>query len=93
MVRASDVQGMEEILVGLLQPSSETIRLAEGALKPLLKKASVVGVLVAVLGEARNGPAVRQIAAVVLRKKIVKLWPKLKKATQAEVKAKLLERL
>ena len=99
MVRASDVQSMEQILLGLLEPSSETIRQAEGLLKPLLKKASVVGVLVAVLshGPQQADPgkraAVRQIAAVVLRKKIVKLWGKLKKGAQAEVKAKILERL
>lgn len=85
-------QRMEAILSALLHPDTRKIKEAEEALKPVLKKAGCVPSLMAQLQFSQN-PAVRQIAAVVLRKKIVKLWKKLKKATQQRTKVVLLERL
>mmetsp|Transcript_20737 Transcript_20737/g.26835 ORF Transcript_20737/g.26835 Transcript_20737/m.26835 type:complete len:1175 (-) Transcript_20737:204-3728(-) len=83
---------LEQILAALLQPNSDTIRQAEQALKPLLLKASVVSSLMTIIQNSPNA-AVRQIAAVVLRKKIAKLWKKVKKSTQVLVKDALLARL
>lgn len=71
---------MEAILAALLHPDTTQIKQAEEALKPVLKKAGCVPALMVQLQQSSN-PAVRQIAAVVLRKKIVKMWRKLKKGT------------
>ncbi|KAJ8598527.1 hypothetical protein CTAYLR_001323 [Chrysophaeum taylorii] len=83
---------MEAILSALLHPDTRQIKQAEEALKPVLKKAGCVPALMYQL-EMSGNPAVRQIAAVVLRKKIVKMWRKLKKTTQQHVKEVLLARL
>ena len=85
-------QQLEAVLVALTAPDTSRIKQAEDALKPVLKKSACVGALMTQVASSGN-VAVRQIAAVILRKKIVKLWKKLKKSAQGRVKAAILERL
>ncbi|KAH8058274.1 hypothetical protein JL722_6131 [Aureococcus anophagefferens] len=85
-------QQLEAVLVALTAPDTSRIKQAEDALKPVLKKSACVGALMTQVASSGN-VAVRQIAAVILRKKIVKLWKKLKKSAQTRVKAAILERL
>ncbi|KAH8097787.1 hypothetical protein JL720_700 [Aureococcus anophagefferens] len=88
----ADDQQLEAVLVALTAPDTSRIKQAEDALKPVLKKSACVGALMTQVASSGN-VAVRQIAAVILRKKIVKLWKKLKKSAQTRVKAAILERL
>ena len=88
----AEAQQLEAVLVALTAPDTSRIKQAEDALKPVLKKSACVTALMSQLSGS-GSPAVRQIAAVILRKKIVKLWKKIKKSGQAKVKVALLERL
>ena len=62
-------QQLGEILAALTAPDTTRIKQAEDALKPVLKRPESVGLLTTQVSRSEN-PAVRQIAAVILRKKI-----------------------
>ena len=81
-------QQLGEILAALTAPDTTRIKQAEDALKPVLKRPESVGLLTTQVSRSEN-PAVRQIAAVILRKKIGKLWKKLKKNSVSQMKAAL----
>ena len=85
-------QQLGEILEALTAPDTTRIKQAEDALKPVLKRPESVGLLTTQVSRSEN-PAVRQIAAVILRKKIGKLWKKGKKNARERTKGLLLERL
>ncbi|XP_015777738.1 PREDICTED: importin-4-like [Acropora digitifera] len=67
---------LEEILLKLLIPDSTVIQRATAELREAFKNPAVVPGLVTVLGSSQN-PQVRQYAAVLLRRRIVKQWTKL----------------
>lgn len=81
-----------EILAALTAPDTTRIKQAEDALRPVLKRPEAVGLLTTQVAN-NESPAVRQIAAVILRKKIGKLWKKVKKNARERTKSLLLERL
>lgn len=82
---------LEACLLQLTHPDTEQIKQAEVAIKAYVKQlASVGGLMTQLQGSAK--PEVRQLAALMLRKKIFKHWPKLDAATQAGVKQALLQR-
>ena len=59
-------QQLGEILAALTAPDTTRIKQAEDALKPVLKRPESVGLLTTQVSRSEN-PAVRQIAAVILR--------------------------
>lgn len=82
---------LEACLLQLTHPDTEQIKQAEAAIKAYLKQiASVPGLLTQLQHSAK--PEVRQLAALMLRKKLLKHWPKLDEQTQAGVKQVLLSR-
>ena len=85
-----DPATLSQVLAALTNPDTNAIKAAEDVLRPFLKKASCVKAIVQQAGECPN-PAVRQLAATVLRKPIAKLWTKLKPEVQGQVKAMLIE--
>jgi hypothetical protein len=82
---------LEACLLQLTHPDTEQIKQAEVAIKVYLKKISSVGGLMTQLQLSQKAE-VRQLAALMLRKKVFKHWPKLDEATQAGVKQALLVR-
>lgn len=82
---------LEACLLQLTHPDTEQIKQAEAAVKVYLKKLASVGGLMTQL-QLSGKPEVRQLAALMLRKKLFKHWPKLDDATQAGVKQALLAR-
>ncbi|KAF1332198.1 Importin-like protein, partial [Globisporangium splendens] len=82
---------LEACLLQLTNPNTEQIKQAEAALKPYLKKISSVGGLMTQLQLSQKAE-VRQLAALMLRKKLFKHWPKIDEGTQAGVKQALLAR-
>ncbi|TYZ62525.1 hypothetical protein PybrP1_012707 [[Pythium] brassicae (nom. inval.)] len=82
---------LEACLLQLTHPDTEQIKQAEAAIKVYLKKIASVGGLMTQL-QLSAKPEVRQLAALMLRKKLFKHWPKLDAATQAGVKQALLAR-
>lgn len=92
MADFSNPAQLEACLLQLTHPDTEQIKQAEAALKAYLKQlACVGGLMTQITGSGK--PEVRQLAALMLRKKVFKHWPKLDEATQAGVKAALLARL
>ena len=85
-----DPAQLAQILSQLTVPDTEAIKAAEAALRVILKKPSCVA---AIVTQLRSCPEVRvrQVAAVVLRKRIVKHWKSLKAGAQTQIKATLLE--
>lgn len=82
---------LEACLLQLTNPDTEQIKQAEAAIKVYLKKiVSVVGLMTQLQHSAK--PEVRQLAALMLRKKLFKHWPKLDEPTKAGVKQALLAR-
>ncbi|GAB9462647.1 Importin-like protein [Globisporangium polare] len=82
---------LEACLLQLTHPDTEQIKVAEAAIKAYLKKISSVAGLMTQL-QLSGKPEVRQLAALMLRKKLFKHWPKLDAATQVSVKQALLAR-
>ncbi|TMW68798.1 hypothetical protein Poli38472_006266 [Pythium oligandrum] len=82
---------LEALLLQLTNPDTQQIKQAEEHVKVYLKKiTSVAGLMTQLQHSAR--PEVRQMASLLLRKKIFKHWPKLDAATQGAVKQTLLSR-
>eukprot|EP00644_Phytophthora_capsici_P000243 jgi/Phyca11/532200/estExt2_fgenesh1_pg.C_PHYCAscaffold_40145 len=82
---------LEACLLQLTHPDTEQIKQAEIALKTYTKQIASVGGLLTQL-QLSAKPEVRQLAALMLRKKIFKHWPKLDAAAQAQAKQVLLSR-
>ncbi|RLN96869.1 hypothetical protein BBJ28_00011057 [Nothophytophthora sp. Chile5] len=82
---------LEACLLQLTHPDTEQIKQAEAALKTYTKQLAAVGGLLTQLQHSSK-PEVRQLAALMLRKKIFKHWPKLDAAAQAQAKQVLLSR-
>ncbi|KAG6610230.1 importin-like protein [Phytophthora cinnamomi] len=82
---------LEACLLQLTHPDTEQIKQAEAALKAYTKQIAAVGGLLTQL-QLSAKPEVRQLAALMLRKKIFKHWPKLDAAAQAQAKQVLLAR-
>eukprot|EP00644_Phytophthora_capsici_P018969 jgi/Phyca11/537805/estExt2_fgenesh1_pg.C_PHYCAscaffold_1750001 len=82
---------LEACLLQLTHPDTEQIKQAEIALKSYTKQIASVGGLLTQL-QLSAKPEVRQLAALMLRKKIFKHWPKLDAAAQAQAKQVLLSR-
>ncbi|KAF1795326.1 HEAT, type 2 [Phytophthora cactorum] len=76
---------LEACLLQLTNPDTEQIKQAEVALKAYTKQIASVGGLLTQLQHSSK-PEVRQLAALMLRKKIFKHWPKLDAAAQAQAK-------
>ena len=76
-------------LIALTQPDTNTIRNAEAALKPLLKDPRCIEALLQVL-ENNTSPAVRHIAAILLRKRITSHYVKFQSDQQTYVKHQIL---
>ncbi|KAJ1446286.1 armadillo-type protein [Pelagophyceae sp. CCMP2097] len=87
-----DPRVMEATLANLNVPDTARVKEAERVLKGAFAHPKCIAALMLQLEHSGN-VSVRQVAAVVLRKKITKLWKKLKKAQHAETKAALLRRL
>ena len=87
----TDTAVISQLLTALTQPNTEAIRAAEHALKPLLKDPRCVASLLTVLkSAATEQPAVRHVAAVVLRKRIGGHFKKFDAATKNYVKSEIL---
>ncbi|GMH91126.1 hypothetical protein TL16_g11966, partial [Triparma laevis f. inornata] len=82
-----------QLLLQLTTPNTEAIRAAESALKPLLKSAQCISPLMSILTNLASPPAVRQITAVVLRKKIPNFFESFNATDKAGFKAALLQML
>lgn len=83
-------QSLELLLIQFLMPDNDARRQAEDQIKRLAKDPQVVPALVQHLRTAKT-PNVRQLAAVLLRKRITGHWAKLSPQTKQEVKQSLIE--
>ncbi|KAI5071653.1 hypothetical protein GOP47_0013904 [Adiantum capillus-veneris] len=84
------MEQLELLLLQFLRPDNEARKQAEEQIKRLAKDPMIVSAL---LHHMRVAPAgnVRQLAAVLLRKKIVGHWMKLTPQVRQSVKSTLLE--
>ena len=80
---------LSNVLTELLQPDSARVAAATSLLNPYLKNALCIGGL---LQQIQGNPnaGVRQIAAVILRRRIAKLWGKLDGPSRATVQQAML---
>ncbi|XP_064416459.1 importin-4 [Latimeria chalumnae] len=85
-------ESLEKILSNLLQPNNEIIQQATAQLKEAFKDPSVVPALCAVLTGSQN-PQIRQFAAVLVRRRIVKQWKKLAPNLKENLKPLVLQAL
>ncbi|KAB2628407.1 importin-4 [Pyrus ussuriensis x Pyrus communis] len=83
-------QSLELLLIQFLMPDNDARRQAEGQIKRLAKDLQMVPALVQHLRTAKT-PNVRQLAAVLLRKKITGHWAKLSPQIKHLVKQSLIE--
>lgn len=83
-------QSLELLLIQFLMPDNDARRQAEDQIKRLAKDPQVVPSLVHHLRTAKT-PNVRQLAAVLLRKKITGHWAKLSPQLRQLVKQSLIE--
>ncbi|KAL8171431.1 hypothetical protein V2J09_023235 [Rumex salicifolius] len=83
-------QSLELLLIQFLMPDNDARRQAEDQIKRLAKDPQVIPALVHHLRTAKT-PNVRQLAAVLLRKKITGHWPKLSPQVRQLVKQSLIE--
>ena len=83
-------QSLELLLIQFLMPDNDARRQAEEQIKRLAKDPQVVPALVQHLRTAKT-PNVRQLAAVLLRKKITGHWAKLSPQLKQLVKQSLIE--
>lgn len=83
-------QSLELLLIQFLMPDNDARRQAEEQIKRLAKDPQVVPALVQHLRTAKT-PNVRQLAAVLLRKKITGHWAKLSPQLKHMVKQSLIE--
>ncbi|KAJ7385022.1 Importin 4 [Desmophyllum pertusum] len=81
---------LEEILQKLLIPDNTVIQQATAQLREAFKNPVIVPALVTVLGSSQN-PQVRQYAAVLLRRRVVKQWTKLTPEVHAMLRESLLQ--
>nr|XP_058944233.1 importin-4-like [Pocillopora verrucosa] len=81
---------LEEILEKLLVPDNTVIRQATSQLREAFKNPAVVPALITVLGSSQN-PQIRQYAAVLLRRRVVKQWTKLSPDVHAMLRESLLQ--
>ncbi|KAJ8041565.1 Importin-4 [Holothuria leucospilota] len=87
---ASSMCSLEDTLGKLLLPSNDAIKEGTHQLQQLSKDPLFVAELVKVVSESQN-PQVRQLAAVLLRRRIAKKWKTLKAEDQQQMKHHLLE--
>lgn len=83
-------QSLELLLIQFLMPDNDARRQAEEQIRRLAKDPQVVPALVHHLRTAKT-PNVRQLAAVLLRKKITGHWAKLPPNLKHSVKSALIE--
>ncbi|GFY89349.1 ARM repeat superfamily protein [Actinidia rufa] len=83
-------QSLELLLIQFLMPDNDARRQAEDQIKRLAKDPQVIPALVHHLRTAKT-PNVRQLSAVLLRKKITGHWPKLSPQLRQLVKQSLIE--
>lgn len=83
-------QSLELLLIQFLMPDNDTRRQAEEQIRRLARDPQVVPALVHHLRTAKT-PNVRQLAAVLLRKKITSHWPKLPPDSKASLKQALID--
>jgi hypothetical protein len=83
-------QSLELLLIQFLMPDNDARRQAEDQIKRLAKDPQVVPALIHHLRTAKT-PNVRQLAAVLLRKKITGHWSKLSPQVKQIVKQSLID--
>jgi importin-4 len=83
-------QSLELLLIQFLMPDNDARRQAEEQIKRLARDPNVVPSLVHHLRTAKS-PNVRQLSAVLLRKKVTSHWPKLSRPDKASLKSALLD--
>ncbi|XP_071697330.1 uncharacterized protein [Rutidosis leptorrhynchoides] len=83
-------QSLELLLLQFLMPDNEARRQAEDQIKRLARDPQVVSELIDHIRSAKT-PNVRQLSAVILRKKITGHWPKLSDELRQLVKQSLIE--
>ncbi|PIA47429.1 hypothetical protein AQUCO_01400235v1 [Aquilegia coerulea] len=83
-------QSLELLLIQVLMPDNDARRQAEEQIKRLAKDPQVVPALIHHLRTAKT-PNVRQLAAVILRRKITGHWAKLSSQIRQLVKSSLIE--
>ncbi|RCV45445.1 hypothetical protein SETIT_9G454600v2 [Setaria italica] len=83
-------QSLELLLIQFLMPDNDARRQAEEQIRRLARDPQVVPALVHHLRTAKT-PNVRQLAAVLLRKKITSHWPKLHPDSKANLKQALID--
>ena len=86
----SGFDAIPSLLSHLTTPDTNVIRQAEASLKPLLKNPACVTHLIAVLRNHSAPPAVRHVAAVILRKRIGTHYMTFPDPTKSEFRAVLL---
>lgn len=83
-------QHIENLLIQFLTPDNVTRRQAEDQIKLLCKDPKIVPILIEHLRIGKT-PNVRQLSAVLLRKKITGHWGKLSPQLKSSVKATLID--
>ncbi|KAM4710354.1 importin-4 [Discoglossus pictus] len=83
-------QILESILTSLLQPDNAIIQQATAQLKEAVKDPLIIPALCEVLGGAQDAQ-IRQFAAVLLRRRLIKHWKSLQGEQQENLKSHLLE--
>ncbi|XP_056381767.1 importin-4 [Hyla sarda] len=81
---------LEAILTNLLQPDNAVIQQATAQLKEAVKDPLIIPALCDILRGAQD-PQIRQFAAVLLRRRLIKLWKMMPVDQQEGVKSLLLE--
>ncbi|KAM3940229.1 importin-4 isoform 1-T2 [Leptodactylus fuscus] len=81
---------LEAILTSLLQPDNAVIQQATAQLKEAVKDPMIIPALCGVLQGAQD-PQIRQFAAVLLRRRLIKRWKQMPVDQQNSVKSLLLE--
>eukprot|EP00922_Rhytidocystis_sp_ex-Travisia-forbesii_P047239 GHVS01070367.1.p1 GENE.GHVS01070367.1~~GHVS01070367.1.p1 ORF type:complete len:1088 (+),score=181.14 GHVS01070367.1:30-3293(+) len=89
-ISSADLQGMKDLLVGLMDPA--TASEATQQLKTVLAKPGALTVLLALMSN-NDRPEIRQIAGVLLRRRVLKQWGQLPAVERELVKETLLSRL
>jgi len=89
-VKMTDIALISQLLGALTQPNTETIRVAELALKPMLKDPRSVASLLTVL-KTTEQPSIRHVAAVVLRKRVASHFKMFDAGTKMYVKNEILD--
>eukprot|EP00128_Syssomonas_multiformis_P019057 Colp12_sorted_trinity150504_noHs@13741 len=84
------VSQLRDLLRLLLEPNNELIKQAEQDLKKYFADPRCISALLEIVGNVQDSPALRQLAAVFLRRRVSKQWIRQPPNVKAEVKVALV---